>query len=71
MKLLFVVFFFFDWVFEVGIVIDFDVVEVVVMFLDFEVVVKKICVFSIDELVEEYLKLKEDIRKFLCMDLIY
>lgn len=41
------------------------------MFLDFEVVVKKICVFSIDELVEEYLKLKEDIRKFLCMDLIY
>lgn len=51
MKLLFVVFFFFDWVFELGIVMDFDVVEVVIMFVDFEVVVKKICRFSFDEFV--------------------
>lgn len=38
---------------------------------DFEAAAKKICVLSIDELAEEYPKLKEDTRKFLCMDLTY
>lgn len=71
MKSLFVASFFFDRALEAGIVTDPDAAEAVVMPSDFEAAAKKICVLSIDELAEEYPKLKEDTRKFLCMDLTY
>lgn len=71
LNFLFVVFFFFDWVLEVGIVKDVDVVEVEVRLLEFEVVVKKICILSIVELGEVFLNVVVDIWKFLCMDLMY
>lgn len=71
MKQLFVASFFFDRAFEAGIIKDADASEAVVTPYDFEVAAKRICSLSVQKLEQEFPKVPEDTRKFLCLDLTY
>lgn len=71
MKQLFVASFFFDRAFEAGIIKDADASEAVVTPYDFEVAAKRICSLSVQKLAQEFPKVPEDTRKFLCLDLTY
>lgn len=70
-KQLFVASFFFDKAVDAGIIKNKKVATAVVTPLEFEQAAKRFCSLSLAEIAQEYPKLKEAKRKYICLDLVY
>lgn len=70
-KQLFVASFFFDKAADAGIIKDKKVASAVVTPADFEEAAKKFCSLSLAEISQEFPKLKEEKKRYICLDLVY
>ena len=70
-KQLFVASFFFDKAVDAGIISNKKVVSAVVTPAEFERAAKKFCSLSLAEIVQQFPRLKEMKRKYICLDLVY
>lgn len=70
-KQLFVASFFFDKAVDAGIIRNKKVASAVVAPSEFERAAKKFCSLSLAEIVQRFPKLKEQKRKYICLDLVY